>query len=272
MFQLDVAGVAIATAVSHLLSAVLTTRKLRKLQGDFHLDFTRIRINRNKAGKILRLCLPTGVQNAIFSIANLMIQESVNALGTAVVAGNSAAQSMHLFAFMAMNAFSQGGMTFAGQNYGARKYGRLRKVFRSTLLCQLVLGIFIAALTLLAAPMLLRIYFPSAEDAVNAGVIALQAILLFGFLGGFQDCSSNILLSMNRSVLPMIVSIFGTCVLRIFWVLTVFQWAKPRFDTLAAFRWLMLSYPITWGITLLVNLIIYFRILKKLEKSRTEIA
>lgn len=263
-FQLDVAGVAIATSISHFVSAVLTTRKLLKLSGDFHLDFTKIRIHGNKALKILRLGLPTGIQSAIFSVSNIMIQGAINSFGTVVVAGYSAAQNIQNFAFQALAAFSQGGLTFAGQNYGAEKYDRIRKVFRNTLLCQSALGIFFAFLSIVGSKTLLHIYLPDAPDSVEAGIVALHIMLIFVFLGGFQECSSNILRGMNRSLLPMIVTIFGTCVLRIIWVMTVFQWAFASFDTLTAFRWLLFSYPITWTITLLINLVIYFYVIRKL--------
>ena len=263
-FQLDVAGVAIATSISHFVSAVLTTRKLLKLSGDFHLDFTKIRIHGNKALKILRLGLPTGIQSAIFSVSNIMIQGAINSLGTVVVAGYSAAQNIQNFAFQALAAFSQGGLTFAGQNYGAKKYDRIRKVFRNTLLCQSALGIFFAFLSIVGSKTLLHIYLPDAPDSVEAGIVALHIMLIFVFLGGFQECSSNILRGMNRSLLPMIVTIFGTCILRIIWVMTVFQWAFASFDTLTAFRWLLFSYPITWTITLLINLVIYFYVIRKL--------
>lgn len=266
-FQLDVAGVAIATSVSHFVSAVLTTRKLCKLSGDFHLNFTKIRIHGSKAIKILRLGLPTGIQSAIFSVSNIMIQGAINSLGTVVVAGYSAAQNIQNFAFQALAAFSQGALTFAGQNYGARKYDRIRKVFRNTLLCQSALGIFFAFLSIVGSKTLLHIYLPDAPDSVEAGIVALHIMLIFVFLGGFQECSSNILRGMNRSLLPMVVTIFGTCVLRIIWVMTVFQWAFASFDTHTAFRWLLFSYPITWTITLLINLTIYFYVIGKLQNA-----
>lgn len=265
VFHLDVAGVAIATIISQLISAILITRKLHKMKGDFHLSFSQICLKRDKVKRILQLGVPSGLQNSVFNLAGLTIQGSVNSLGTIVIAGNSAAQSIHSFAFQTMNAFGQGCMTFAGQNYGAKKYNRLNKIFRSALICQFTLGLCIAVLALVAAPTLLRIYLPNAADAIAAGVVALQMMLMFCFLSGMQDSASNMLRGMNLSVLPMIITIIGNCVLRVGWTLTVFPWAKARFDILTTFRWLMAAYPVTWAFTAAVELIIYAVVMKNKE-------
>lgn len=265
VFKLDVAGVAIATIVSQLISAILTTRKLRKHAGDFHLDFRRIHIHKNIAKRIILIGLPYGIQNSVFGIAGLLVQNGVNSLGTTVVNGNSAANSINMFAFQAMAAFSQGAMTFSGQNYGAKKYDRLNKVFGYTVLCQMVMGIGVAILALAAGPSLLRIYLPDSPEAVDAGMVCLQMMMTFSFLTGIQDSASNMLRGMNRSTLPMVTTIIGNCILRIVWVLTVFRWAKPRFDTLTAYRWLMASSPATWALTVVAILVIYFIVLRKLK-------
>lgn len=266
VFGLDVAGVAIATITSQLLSGVLTTRKLCRQTGDFRLDFRRLRIHKNKARKILRMGLPYGIQNSVFSIAGLLVQSSVNSLGTVVVNGNSAANSINMFAFQAMAAFSQGAMTFAAQNYGAGKYSRLNKVFGCTLLCQMVMGVGITVLALSAGDSLLRIYLPDSPESVEAGLVCVRMLLTFSFLSGLQDSASNMLRGIDRSTLPMVTTIVGNCVLRIVWVLTIFAWVRPRVDTLTAYAWLIVSSPVTWGLTALANLIIYFALLRGLTK------
>lgn len=267
-FNLDVAGVAIATIVSQLVSAILTTIKLLKSAGDFHLDFSQIRIHKDKAKAIVRLGLPSGIQSSIFSLAGMTIQGSVNSLGAVVVDGNSAASSLNNFAFQSMAAFAQGAMTFSGQNYGAGKYERLNRVFKSAVICQMVIGVGIAMLVLLAGPNLLRIYLPNSQKAVDAGIVAMQMMMICCFLCGLQDSVSNMLRGMNRSILPMITTIIGNCGLRVMWVFFVFGWAKVRFETLTSFRWLMAAYPITWAFTFFVNLVIYFVVLRKLKRRK----
>lgn len=268
VFKLDVAGVAIATIVSQLVSGVLTTRKLRKFTGDFHLSFSQIHIYKEKARAIIRLGLPSGIQSSIFSIAGMTIQSSVNSLGAVVVDGNSAASSLNNFAFQSMSAFAQGAMTFSGQNYGAKKYNRLGKVFRSTVICQMAMGVGIAVLVLLAGPSLLKIYLPDSPEARDAGVVAMQMMMSFCFLCGLQDSTSNMLRGMDRSTLPMITTIIGNCGLRVVWAVYVFSKIKSRFDTLTSFRWLMAAYPLTWAFTFVVNLIIYLIVLKKLKNTQ----
>lgn len=138
VIKLDVAGVAIATVVSQYISAILVTRKLRKLDGEFKLRICKLHIYKDKLFSIIKMGLPAGIQSSVFSIAGMIFQGSVNSLGAVAVDGNAAAQSLNMFAFQAMSAFAQGAMAFSGQNYGAKKYKRLNMVFSRTILCQLV--------------------------------------------------------------------------------------------------------------------------------------
>lgn len=264
---LDVAGVAIATIISQYISAILTTRKLYRLNNEFKLCPREIKIHKDKLVAVIKMGLPAGVQSSVFSIAGMVFQSSVNFLGPVAVDGNSAAQSLNMFAFQAMNSFAQGAMTFSGQNYGAKKYKRLHKVIIRTALCQLVMGGIVAVAVLLSGPSLLKIYLPNSPEAIEYGVISLQMMMIFCFVAGLQDTASNMLRGMKRSTLPMITVIIGNCGLRIAWIVFVFNKIKHTFDTLSAYRILMIAYPITWGFTFVVNLGIYLIVARKLIKN-----
>lgn len=262
-----VTGVALATISSQLLSAVLTTRKLRTLSGAFRLNFRELGIHRKKAKRIIRLGLPSGLQSAIFNLAALPIQSSINSLGTVIVNGHSAFQNIDSYAFLGMAGFSQGAMTFAGQNYGAKKYERLNRVLFSAMLCQLVVGLGLGALIRLNGRFLLGLFLPDSPAAVTAGLAGLQITMTTCFLGGFQDSASNMLRGINRSTLPLVTTVIGNCGLRIVWVLVVFAWAQANLATLAAYRVLIMAYPVTWLFTATVNTGIYFVVRHKLGKG-----
>ena len=268
VIKLDVAGVAIATIVSQYISAILVTRKLHKIEGDFHLDFKKIRIHKEKLFPIIRMGLPAGIQSAVFSIAGMIFQRSVNSLGAVAVDGNSAAQSINMFAFQAMSAFAQGAMTFSGQNYGAKKYPRLNRVFTRTILCQLVMGGLVSIIVLILGPKLLLIYLPDSPEAIDYGVVSLNMMMSFCFIAGMQETASNMLRGIKKSFLPMITVIVGNCVMRIAWIVLVFNWAVKVFDSITSYRFLMIAYPVTWGFTFVVNLIIYIVCYVRLIKKR----
>ena len=265
--KLDVAGVAIATIVSQYISAILVTRKLRHLDGEFKLQLRKLHIYRDKLFSIVRMGLPAGVQSSVFSIAGMIFQGSVNSLGAVAVDGNSAAQSLNMFAFQAMSAFAQGAMTFSGQNFGAKKYARLNKVFARTILCQLVMGGVVSITVLLLGPKLLLIYLPDSPEAIKYGVVSLNMMMSFCFIAGMQETASNMLRGIKKSFLPMITVIVGNCALRIAWIVLVFNWATKIFDSITSYKLLMIAYPVTWGFTFVVNLVIYivcyFRLIKK---------
>lgn len=267
LLRCGVAGVAIATISSQLLSAVLTTRKIRTLTGAFRLNFRDIRFHWSKAKRIIRLGLPSGFQSAIFNLAALPIQSSINSLGTVIVNGHSAFQNIDSYAFLGMAGFAQGAMTFSGQNYGAKKYNRLNRVLGSVLLCQFVVGLSLGTLILLNGRFLLGLFLPDSPEAVTAGIAGMQITMTTCFLGGFQDSVSNMLRGTNRSMLPLVTTVIGNCGLRIAWVLVVFRWAQASLNTLDAYRVLIMAYPTTWLFTAAVNIGIYFVVLHRLPHT-----
>ena len=263
VLRLGVAGVAIATIVSQYISAILTTRKLVKTEGDFHLDLSKLRIDLKVTKNIVRIGLPTGLQSAIMSLSGVFAQGAINTLGTDIVAGQSAANSIWSFVAQSINAFSQGCMTFVSQNYSAGKLNRVQKTFRYTIMIDLVLGIVLGVAVIGAGRLLLSVYTPDSAIAIEAGMIHFSATMFFAFLLGFQDASCFVLRGLNYSVFPMITSLFGNCLFRIAWVLLVFNHFAPGMENLEAYRLLVSSYPISWLIIFAANMVAYAVIMKK---------
>jgi putative MATE family efflux protein len=267
VFHLGVAGVAIATVASQILSAVLITKRLLKIDGPCRVEIKKIRLHKKPFQMIIRLGLPAGLQNVVFSISNVMIQSSVNSLGTAYVAGNSAAVSLDGFVYSSMDAFSQGCMTFSGQNYGARRFDRLNRVYAISLLCNLAVGIGLGMAVCLCSVPLLRIYLPSAPDALAAGRIRLWINVALESLCGCMNCTTDMLRGMNESVFPMAATIVGCCGLRIVWIFTVFRGTFALGNAPDAYRSLLISYPVSWIITLAALFLYYVRTKRKLNKT-----
>lgn len=266
-FHLDVAGVAIATSVSQFLSAILIIRRLSRFSSSVRLEPKKLEWNKRDIGRILKVGIPTGIQNSILSISGLFVQSGVNSLGTTVVAGHSAANSLAAFITQSLNAFSQGCVTFASQNYGAGKRHRVHFVLRDTVLYMLVLSVFFAAVIHLAGDKLLGIYLPDSPSAVSAGLINLKVGYTLGIIMGLFDCSANVLRAIGHPMFPTITAILGTCVFRIVWTSMIFFPLSATLETPDAYRLLILSYPVSWGFTALINLICYFVIMRKMEQE-----
>lgn len=261
-FGLGVAGVAIATVASQVLSAILMSNSLFRLDGECRIFPFELHIHKKPLIKILKLGLPVGFQNTLFSFSNVIIQSSVNSLGTACAAGNSACMNIDSFIYAGMNSFTQGCMTFAGQNYGAKKYDRLNAIYRSTLLSISTIGLSLGVLAYLFGHPLLRIYLPDSPVSVDYGMARMLVLVVPDFLCGLMDCGSGILRGIKRSVFPMFATIIGSCGLRLVWVYTVFAHYKETVHGIKAYQILLLSYPISWSLTFVV-LFSYYCIVKR---------
>lgn len=265
--HLGVAGVAIATIISQALSAVLITRALVRLPGEFRLSLRGLYIDGRQARRIIALGLPAGLQSAVFSISNVIIQSAVNVLGTLYVAGNSAASSIEAFVYTSMNAVSQGCMTFGGQNLGAREYGRLSRIYRLGLLCVTVLGAGMGLAVCLGGKFLLGIYLPTSPEAVDYGMVRISILVTTIALCGLMDCTTGMLRGMNRSLFPMIATVVGSCAMRVAWVFTVFRWFLNAGSDSAAYKALLVSYPISWALTFGALLVYYTAVCRALARE-----
>lgn len=247
--EIGVAGVALATIISQLISAILVIRCLIKEEGAYHLDIRAIRLYPDKVLRILRVGLPAGFQGAVFSISNVLIQSSVNSFGSIAVAGNTAAQNMEGFVYNAMNSFHQTALSFTSQNMGAKKMDRVKKIMRICLGCVTVLGMAMGFSALFFANELLAIYSTDAE-VIAYGYQRLLIILSTYFLCGIMDVMVGSIRGMGYSIMPMIVSLLGACGLRVVWIFTVFAYYRTP-------RILYISYPVTWIVTFLVHFVCF---------------
>lgn len=262
-FQMDVMGVAIATVISETVSALLVLRCLVKEKGGIHLELRAMRIDRKKMLQILRIGLPAGFQGVVFALSNVVIQSSVNIFGNIVVAGNSAAANLEGFVYMAMNAFYQTTLSFVSQNYGAGEQKRINRIVLLGEACVIVTGTLLGNTVVFFGNELLQIYSNNPE-VIAAGMVRLHYISMIYALCGIMDVMVGALRGIGYSIMPMIVSIVGVCVLRLIWLATVFQ--IPEFHKIET---VYLSYPVTWILTSLVYIVffVWIRIRSARKKS-----
>ena len=244
LFHLSVAGVALATIISQAISALLVTRALLNMEGPTRLFLNRLRIHPGKLREIIRIGLPAGIQSSVFSLSNVVIQSSVNSFGSVVIAGNAASSNVGNFVYQAMNTFQQAITCFAGQNIGARKPRRIVSAMKVCMFWAVSFGLVLGMLSCVFGTQLLSLF--SADPAVIAAGMERQIIVCAPyFLCGMMDVMTGALRGIGYSLLPMVVSLLGACAFRILWVVTVFA-AVPTMNCL------MISYPVSWGLTFAV--------------------
>ncbi len=261
-FQMDVAGVALATIISQYISAILIIICLMREEETFRFSFRRLVPDRRLIMKILQVGIPAGFQGVAFSLSNVVVQSSINGFGPVVMAGSAAAASIEGFVWVSMNAFSQGAITFMSQNVGAGKYGRMTKITFTTCACAAITGFVLGSLVCLFGEPLLGIYDPR-QEILAPGLTRLNIVCGTYFLCGMMDCIVGNIRGMGYAIVPTLVSLMGACGLRILWIATVFQ--LPQFHT--EFM-LFLSYPISWGVTFTVHLICYIFMRKKFKSVK----
>lgn len=258
VFEMGVAGVALATILSQFVSAGMVIRCLITEQGAYQLDIRKIRLYKDKVVRILRVGLPAGFQGAVFSISNVLIQSSVNSFGSIAVAGNTAASNLEGFVYNAMNSFHQTALSFTSQNMGAKKFDRVKKIMWICVACVTVTGAVMGWMGIGFADSLLSLYSTDAE-VISYGRIRLVIILSMYFLCGVMDVLVGSIRGMGYSIMPMVVSLLGACGLRVLWIFTIFQWSR-------SLETLYISYPITWTVTLLVHFVCFWHGIKKIEQ------
>lgn len=264
VFQMGVAGVATATVISQAISAALVVRCLIMTDSAYKLVLKDLRIAPDKLIKMFQIGMPAGLQGALFSISNVLIQSSVNSFGSIAMAGNTAASNIEGFVYTAMNAFHQASISFCGQNYGALKYKRVGKVTAICLGLVTVVGLVMGSGAYLASGILLRLYSPDAE-VIRYGTLRMAYICVPYFLCGIMDVMVGTLRGMGYAIMPMLVSLSGACLFRVVWIYTLFR----QFPTLEC---LYISYPISWSLTFLVHLICFMVVYRKLLTSQPDAA
>ena len=259
VFQLDVAGVALATSISQYLSAFLILRCLSEPGTHYQLHPREMRICPPVLVQIIRVGLPAGIQSVVFSISNVLIQSSINIFGTLAVAGSTASSNIENFVYTAMNSVYQAALNFTSQNIGAGKKERIPLILRDCLMIVTVIGLVLGGLAVFFGRQLLSIY-SSDPQILPYGLERIRVICLTYFLCGLMDVTCGVVRGMGAAVTPTIVSLTGACVLRVIWIYTVFV----AFHSLFV---LYLSYPVTWVVTCAVHLICFSIFYRRLRQS-----
>ena len=252
--KMDVAGVATASIISQYLSAVLILRALAKIEGDYRLRLSELRLNRRMAKYILQIGLPAGLQNGIFQVANLFIQAGVNTFDATMVAGNSAAANADALLYDSMAAFYTACGSFMGQNYGAGKRKRVRNSYLTSLAYSFGIGTVGGVCLVIFGKQFLGL-FTNDPAVVEAGMKRLTIMgYSYGF-SAFMDSTIAASRALGKSLVPTVIVILGSCVFRMVWVNTVFAY----FKTIPS---LYLLYIFSWGITALVEIIYFVHVYK----------
>lgn len=239
-----VAGVAVATVTSQYLTAILAVRRLMRTDGDVRLSPRDIRFFRAETRVILGIGVPAGLQNALFSVSNVIIQSNVNSFGSDAMAGISAGSNYDAYIYTATNGFTQAGMTFISQNVGAKKQENIRKIWLISLCCASIAALSLESLGYLLRGRIVSIF--TADPAVAAvGTQRMALIMPFYVFCSLLDVTCGAVRGLGKSFQIMLVSLFGACGIRLIWVF----FFLPMRRTLP---FLYISYPLSWGITFAV--------------------
>lgn len=253
--HLDVAGVALASALSQYISAFLILLSLFRSKEDFSLRFRDLHLSKDKTVAILKIGVPSGLQNAIFAIANLFIQVGVNSFDAIMVAGNSAAANSDALIYDVMAAFYTACGSFMSQNFGARNRRRVRDSFLISMAYSFGVGT-IMGLTLVLFGRQFLALFTNEPAVIDTG---MNRLVIMGFsygISAFMDCTIAASRALGKSIVPMVIVIMGSCVFRIVWVYTVFAY----YHTIPS---LYLLYVFSWTITAAAELIYFVRIYRQ---------
>ena len=265
VFKMSVAGVAIATIISQLVSCILVMITLYRTKQPYRFRFCELRIDMKALLEITKIGLPAGIQSSIFSISNVIIQSSVNLFGSIAMNGNSAAQSIEGFVYTSMNSVYHAALAFTSQNHGAKNKKNIKNITIYSLIIVTLIALIMGVPLFIFGKEVLKIYTTNPEE-INVAYIRLHYLCLPYFLCGIMDVMVGILRGLGYSTIPMIVSIVGVCGFRILWIYSVF-YQIADFTSYSQLNYLYISYPISWIITFIAHLISYFICSRKTFKT-----
>lgn len=240
LLKMGIMGAALATDISQLLSGVLSMLFLMRVNEDYKVTLKKIKLHKESAKKIIRVGLPTGLQNTVISISNVLVQSGINGFGATAMAGFGAYLKVDGFNILPVLSFSMAATTFVGQNYGAGKIDRVKKGMWITLGMVTLYTIVTGALLLTFSNQIIRLF--SADTAVIAyGADAMKYFCPFYFVLGILNCLAGTVRGTGKTMPPMIIMLISMCIFRIFWI----QLALPRIGTIEG---IYMLYPISWAI------------------------
>ncbi|WP_367269289.1 MATE family efflux transporter [uncultured Pseudoflavonifractor sp.] len=248
-FDAGVGGAALATVISQVVSALLCLIQLMRTKEDYRLELRSIRFERDILGQIVRVGLPSGVQNSIIAFANVIVQSNVNAFGEMAMAGYGAYAKIEGFGFLPINSFTLALTTFVGQNLGATQYERTKKGARFGILMTVTLAEAIGVLVFIFAPQLIALFDPTPE-VVAFGVGKARTAALFYCLLAYAHSMAAVLRGAGKAVIPMAIMIAIWCGVRVaFLSITI-----PLTHSIQMVYWV---YPLTWGISCVLFFLYY---------------
>lgn len=253
-------GVALATIASQIFTAIVMMIILRREEDNTRIYIRKIRFYKEPFWKMVRFGLPSGIQSAVYSMSNLLVQSSVNSFGSAAIAGSAAASSIGEIYSVMLNSLYQASMVFTSQNFGAKKFDRITKTVRICLVYVLGIGVIQSVTTYFASELLLGIYLPNDPEGLS---FALRKFNLLGYTYvflGIMNVMSGALRGMGASIMNLITSVVGVCGIRIVWILTAFK----AIGTFEALYW---CFPLSWVGTFVMHYFMYRYIFGKEKKK-----
>lgn len=262
VFDMNVAGVALATVISQAVSATLVVINLMRRTDICRFNPRKMRIRKNSLLSIMRIGIPSGIQSAFFSISNVINQSSINSFGDIAMSGVAAASSIEGFVYNSMNAFMHTTQNFVSQNYGAKKFDRILRVVLISVATVTVVGLALGVTTYLLATPLLSIYISDSQAAIEYGIVRIAYIGLTYFLCGIMETVAGAIRGLGASISPMFISLIGACAFRVVWIFTVFQ--IPKYHTLEC---IYVGYPISWILTIAAHATLFLTLYFKKKKA-----
>ena len=250
VIPLGVAGVAIGTVASQMISSILVIRCLYKSEGSYQLRFSKLSIKWTYLKRIFQVGIPAGIQSTVINFSNAMLQSSVNSFGSTAMAGYTAANNILGFLYVAVNAVTQACMSFTSQNYSVGKQKRMDRVFADCMILSTAVSAVLGVGAYVFGSQVLRIYTADA-DVIQCGLEILSITTVPYFLCGIMDLIPGALRGMGRSAVPMILSVIGTVGTRVLWIYGFF----PQHRSL---HFLFISYPGSWIATILMQAVCFF--------------
>lgn len=259
VFRLGVAGVAIGTVVSQLLSCILVLRCLCRSEGSYQLNLSRLAIKSEYLKPIFQVGIPAGIQSVVINFSNALLQSSVNSFGSIAMAGYTAANNVLGFLYASVNAVTQACMSFTSQNYGAGKYKRMDRVLLDCLILSVGIAGVLGGGAYLFGEQLMRVYTQDAS-VIASGLEILAITTVPYFLCGIMDLFPGALRGMGYSAVPMVLSVIGTVGVRILWIYVLFPQHRSLY-------FLFVSYPASWLLTILMQVVCFSFVRKKCLKK-----
>lgn len=258
-FHLGVAGVAIATVISQCISCILVLRCLYLSDRSYQLRFNKLGMNARYVRQIFQIGIPAGIQSTIINFSNVLLQSSVNSFGSVAMAGYTAANNILGFLYVSVNSITQACMSFTSQNYGVRKFKRMDKVLLECLGLTVIVALVLGGGSYLFGAELMHIYTKSTK-VIECGVDIMLYTTVTYFLCGIMDLLPGALRGMGHSTVPMILSVIGTVGTRIVWIYVIFPCHR-------SLDFLFISYPVSWLLTIVMQVICFYFVRKKVHNS-----